>query len=788
VVVTVTTASSVMSVTGSSISTTCTNGSTNCNAWVGQQVGSTINASPTRNLADMTCISATAPGNFGDLCSFSCLNGYCPYEACHCLEFGYNPTPAQPTGTPGFPLANGSALYSGLCNFDCNHGYCPEDACGYADVSLSTPTVSPFTPDACTGGTDGPGGQSYSILCSYTCSFGYCPINVCTCTSTGVLNVPPATINDYDYYTLDGSDDEGMCNFACQRESDCPAPCGGGFSGSGGAGAGDGIVFIGESIWGETNPEAFCNPDCTLILPNYTLPNPLTVSPTPEVLNLTMPLITTVAVTTVVIFESTPTKVTFSATSSTGAPLVITTTYTPSAIVIGQVRFYPITVSSGSTTSGVSTARPYIVPPTQTITVIAGSTTYSWKYTPPVSQITSPSISVPHITVKQGAPSPTCDSGCGSLPPGSGPTGSKNPSCLSRCGYDKICLQSCVETIDYPTCDNVCGLLDFLCKAVCVEIEDIISGTDTIGPLPNCYEACFAEESCVETCQALELIYSADCQSSGTCAVSPTNSDGGDGGDGGEDGGEDGDEPYVCAFDPDSLSNSDPLDIFPDGSEGSNEIPLNTSYMIPLPSTTQSLMPHPISTVVILATPGSPNAPAPPINTPSKPPPNYNPAPPGPQWNSGQVTCAAEDAYPQPLGFYDLLVYDACGAFVNASATIMSGQSVLYVGENPGNLPSGYPSEDVRIYSMVWASAINDCQVPLTLDDCLLSYSEVLHLCGGSAGDTAYGGYYQNNCIMFFIGLDDSDIAYSPGQLYSGSEVLLGSELPYATLNTTYVF
>lgn len=78
-------------------------------------------------------------------------------------------------GTVGYPAEGLSASYSGLCAFDCFYGYCPDKFCDITEHILVVPTVSPFLPDACTGGE---GSGNLGGLCSYACNYGYCPIHL----------------------------------------------------------------------------------------------------------------------------------------------------------------------------------------------------------------------------------------------------------------------------------------------------------------------------------------------------------------------------------------------------------------------------------------------------------------------------------------------------------------------------------------------------------------------------------------------------------------------------------
>jgi hypothetical protein len=152
---------------------------TDWNAWVGQASGRTVNTSPALGLDEQVCIEGTGVGNYAGLCSFACRYGYCPLGACTCIRMGKQvPLPTKETtpgwGTIGYPAEGLDATYSGLCGFDCFYGYCPAGACGTTKYPLTVPNVSPFLPNACTGGT---GEGNLASLCSYGCGFGFCPIH-----------------------------------------------------------------------------------------------------------------------------------------------------------------------------------------------------------------------------------------------------------------------------------------------------------------------------------------------------------------------------------------------------------------------------------------------------------------------------------------------------------------------------------------------------------------------------------------------------------------------------------
>ncbi|KAK4178723.1 hypothetical protein QBC36DRAFT_367139 [Triangularia setosa] len=149
--------------------------------------------------------TAGAATGFDELCAFTCRYGYCPVGACPCTKMGRgNELLDEDTlgfGTIEFPAQGRSASYWGLCSFACNYGFlCPNAYCDTTEHQFVIPSVSPFTPDACTlgvgegGALHVPPGQSKSVtgkadptvderiygpLYEFTCSRGYCPEGVC---------------------------------------------------------------------------------------------------------------------------------------------------------------------------------------------------------------------------------------------------------------------------------------------------------------------------------------------------------------------------------------------------------------------------------------------------------------------------------------------------------------------------------------------------------------------------------------------------------------------------------
>lgn len=180
----------------------------------------------------------------------------------------------------GYPQAGLDASYRGLCAFDCPHGFCPDTACSTVSASLSTPTVSPFLPPACIGGT---GEGNLSGLCDFACNLGFCPINACTCTAQGALHtLPEAT--DKVGEAVPGMDETvygPLCEFTC-KYGYCPE---GAYAVSTSGGEGDdkgsGEVYVDPGIFLKPAPVVGCIPPCTLIMPDLLLNNPTTICLSP---------------------------------------------------------------------------------------------------------------------------------------------------------------------------------------------------------------------------------------------------------------------------------------------------------------------------------------------------------------------------------------------------------------------------------------------------------------------------------------------------------------------------
>ncbi|KAK2007688.1 hypothetical protein LZ32DRAFT_666618 [Colletotrichum eremochloae] len=196
-----------------------TSGYTNWNAFVASTTGAALSAEV--DTTKWVCTEGTAAVGFDKLCEFTCKYGYCPPGACYCTKMGpgiKEPDANTPGfGTVGYPAQGKSASYQGLCKFACNLGFCPSEHCGTTEYPTVVPTVSPFTPDACTSGT---GKGALEGLCDFSCNFGFCPVHSCTCLSTGPLHDAPAQSETVSGKSIDGLDERlynSLCEFACSR-------------------------------------------------------------------------------------------------------------------------------------------------------------------------------------------------------------------------------------------------------------------------------------------------------------------------------------------------------------------------------------------------------------------------------------------------------------------------------------------------------------------------------------------------------------------------------------------
>ncbi|KAK4202758.1 glycosyl hydrolase family 71-domain-containing protein [Triangularia verruculosa] len=269
-----------MTVNDRSITNRCddTSGYLNWNAYVASTTGAAVSA--TVNSTQWVCVEGTAADGFDELCTFTCRYGYCPVGACLCTKMGPGiKLPDEDTpgyGTVGFPAQGRSASYGGLCSFACNYGFpCPNTYCDTTEHELVIPSVSPFTPDACTSGV-GEGGLGG--LCGFACNFGFCPIRSCTCTSTGALHVPPAQ-SKFVSGKADASVDERiygpLCEFTCSRGY-CPeGVCIQTEINEGNPSKKVNAAYIGPEVY--MSQRAACESPCVLVLPPSGLPSTTTI-------------------------------------------------------------------------------------------------------------------------------------------------------------------------------------------------------------------------------------------------------------------------------------------------------------------------------------------------------------------------------------------------------------------------------------------------------------------------------------------------------------------------------
>lgn len=345
-------------------------------------------------LDSKVCVNGTGAYSFAGLCEFTCRYGYCPLGACLCREMGNQKALPKALNVNGYPAAGLDASYSGLCAFACNYGYCPSNACSDTPSPLVVPTVSPFLPPTCTGGT---GTGAWEGLCSYACNFGMCPSQRCTCTSQGTLNLPPPITRDTTGFDSNPDEDDwGLCRFACPRGY-CPPPC----NQKATDGTGD-TVYVDPSIWGPDSgliPVVGCDPPCNVVLPPYTLPSPTTI--------LCAPLTTTL------------TEI-----WSLEVPQVVVSTISFTDITTTAIPVYNLNITDGLVNSMTYSVTPSVFCSTtitvtdpscsQTDTASCSETYYvSTTPTPPITITSSHKTSVSFTST--ATPTPTCTKpgGCG---------------------------------------------------------------------------------------------------------------------------------------------------------------------------------------------------------------------------------------------------------------------------------------------------------------------------------------------------------------------------------------
>ncbi|KAI1841397.1 hypothetical protein JX266_012408 [Neoarthrinium moseri] len=74
------------------------------------------------------CAAGTGPGDFVELCEFSCRFGYCP-PPCTCTRYGTPEKIPAASSSIGYPTNNHDGSYADLCAFSCSRGTCPSYVC-----------------------------------------------------------------------------------------------------------------------------------------------------------------------------------------------------------------------------------------------------------------------------------------------------------------------------------------------------------------------------------------------------------------------------------------------------------------------------------------------------------------------------------------------------------------------------------------------------------------------------------------------------------------------------------
>ncbi|KAH7020819.1 glycosyl hydrolase family 71-domain-containing protein [Microdochium trichocladiopsis] len=161
----------------------------NLHVYGGKASGGVSAQTVSRN--DLVCIRGTGAPGFTDICAAACGLGYCPESACVCTQLGRQPK--MPVATPVTGFAKSDTNYIGLCSFTYTYGFRFPAYCSTTKQTLSTPSVSPFLPDACTAGhgrsqwsaNQIPSGMTELILpdedeltlrnmCNFACGYGVC--------------------------------------------------------------------------------------------------------------------------------------------------------------------------------------------------------------------------------------------------------------------------------------------------------------------------------------------------------------------------------------------------------------------------------------------------------------------------------------------------------------------------------------------------------------------------------------------------------------------------------------
>ncbi|KAF7927658.1 uncharacterized protein EAE98_006040 [Botrytis deweyae] len=241
---------------------TSTAGCTNWNAFTAFKAGEETSGESGLSLSDQKCVEGFGTNDFNTICVFVCGLGYCPPEACTCAQMGTAPKVPAITGFTGY-FANGMIEYQGLCAFACLYGFCGfknNTVCVDSPTTLYIPSVSPFNPPACTGGS---GEGDFSDLCNWSCQYGYCPISSCTCNTQGDLAIPPTQVGDVtaSFLPVPGvMEYDDLCSFACSR-GHCPDVCASDLACTSGSGSGN---YIGLCIY--TCQYNFCPEPCDCLV------------------------------------------------------------------------------------------------------------------------------------------------------------------------------------------------------------------------------------------------------------------------------------------------------------------------------------------------------------------------------------------------------------------------------------------------------------------------------------------------------------------------------------------
>jgi hypothetical protein len=503
------------------------------------------------------------------------------------------------------------------------------------------------------------------------------------------------------------------------------------------------VIEIDPSIWSHANPSAFCYPPCTLILPDWTAPNPVTLTPPPLLLTLTEPQVIMVTITTIVLLDPGTTTVTLTSRSTTGTPIIITTTFQPPPVVTTDFTVYPLTFDGTESTSSPSL---WIIVPPATIDAEVGGEPHTWIITPPPDPLTGTILPVPEVTMHPGPPGPKCQANCGKPPKNQGTSNDPNLPCMTKCGLDWFCLHRCFEPVDYTEC-GACGL-NIICVAVCSLIEAIEAGVKIPNPeFPDCLDSCFGNTQCEKICKELEK----PCKDGVGCPLPkgelpPIDSDGEDNSDDDE---EDGEDEGACQISAIVDAGNDPLDSFDNG--------IDVTFAHPLPT--------PASIQVTLS--GS-NLPALPTAPPEKPVPGTNPNPFQPVLGSDVQSCNEPDMQ-APSAYWASVIKQGCSAIegsvvMSNPQPAVSGTTPVYVLFPPPPATAFAGQPNANVYGMIMVVAQNGCGLDLQVSQCGSMLTDIQDLC--MASSSGPGGTASSNCKTYYMGMAqmsetlDTDVVY----------------------------